>query len=774
MKQNINHIIIALALLLAGNISTHAATGYGIYVAGKEITSDNCNNFTDSQVEYNEYNKDYFVRYDPSTKTLTIHNVKIDGSGSNFRGIYNKSCDGLTIVFEGRNYFRINAACIRLEKNTTMKGTTGSLGYDSRIRLVLYNGHQGIYLCNGAQLTVEDLGVNILANVINTGDGIEGQKGTETVTLNNACLESRLYMRYPLKNIDYLTVNNSFCYLVGDSKAAYNLGGVMVTGGSTYITPNTSYNYSKKTFITDGTEAESVKIDYCKDINGYNFVDENFRNIVANYDTDFDGKLSREEASAVTEINVEGKGIRTMTGIENFFKLNKLNCQDNLINDFYMTDLIDRLPNTTGGYLVALTPGPYPEGNICREKHVEQAAAKGWMITYSSANESYKYNGHKSYGVVINGTELNVDNFEDIMSLSGVSSGPDGAAYFNPATCKLFLSDVTLNSQDNYLCLVFNKASYKDYNLTIELGEKPVYANSVSGKALCGGSPDGNIIVKGDGEIHFKSSNSSCIEAYLTVEGNATVFAETEKSNYRAFYKGSLTVRENGAVRAISPGVVFKNMDGFTLEDNATFITPHGATWDEENKQLLDADGNEVKNQEVWIGTIKQIPRIYIDDFTWPQHNRLGDYEVSTQTEGVKSVEVQYRKQNFDRTVIDPTHVFEAGEWPEIDFIIYPELGYEFISNGMQGTRVVVPTADNLTNNTYRNYSSSDGARRYFFDDYMVPTPDNSIATGIDSATNDQLQATGGTWYTLDGQQLNTKPTQKGIYLFKGKKVVVR
>jgi hypothetical protein len=140
---------------------------------------------------------------------------------------------------------------------------------------------------------------------------------------------------------------------------------------------------------------------------------------------------------------------------------------------------------------------------------------------------------------------------------------------------------------------------------------------------------------------------------------------------------------------------------------------------------------------------------------------------------GVKDVVVQYREQDFDHTVIDPTHVFKAGEWLEVDFIVYPELGYEYLT-GDSKTRIVVPTADNPTNNTYYCYNTPDGARRYYFYDYEVPTPDNSIATGIDSVANDQLHATGGTWYTLDGQQLNTKPTQKGIYLFKGKKVVVR
>lgn len=34
MKQTINYIVIALALMLAGNLSTHAATYYGFSLGG--------------------------------------------------------------------------------------------------------------------------------------------------------------------------------------------------------------------------------------------------------------------------------------------------------------------------------------------------------------------------------------------------------------------------------------------------------------------------------------------------------------------------------------------------------------------------------------------------------------------------------------------------------------------------------------------------------------------------------------------------------------------
>ena len=43
-------------------------------------------------------------------------------------------------------------------------------------------------------------------------------------------------------------------------------------------------------------------------------------------------------------------------------------------------------------------------------------------------------------------------------------------------------------------------------------------------------------------------------------------------------------------------------------------------------------------------------------------------------------------------------------------------------------------------------------------------------ATGIRSIDNVQLTID-NSWYTLDGRQLQGKPTQKGIYIYKGKKV---
>ena len=44
-------------------------------------------------------------------------------------------------------------------------------------------------------------------------------------------------------------------------------------------------------------------------------------------------------------------------------------------------------------------------------------------------------------------------------------------------------------------------------------------------------------------------------------------------------------------------------------------------------------------------------------------------------------------------------------------------------------------------------------------------------AAAIEGITPDMEN---GVWYTLDGRQLNGKPTEKGVYIVDGKKVLIK
>ncbi len=51
---------------------------------------------------------------------------------------------------------------------------------------------------------------------------------------------------------------------------------------------------------------------------------------------------------------------------------------------------------------------------------------------------------------------------------------------------------------------------------------------------------------------------------------------------------------------------------------------------------------------------------------------------------------------------------------------------------------------------------------------------DNSEATGIQSVDTKQVAADDDSWYTLQGMKLDGKPTEKGIYIYNGKKVAIK
>ena len=57
-----------------------------------------------------------------------------------------------------------------------------------------------------------------------------------------------------------------------------------------------------------------------------------------------------------------------------------------------------------------------------------------------------------------------------------------------------------------------------------------------------------------------------------------------------------------------------------------------------------------------------------------------------------------------------------------------------------------------------------------FQSDAVIGSPEEpAVINFSDSQTYEE-----GKWYTLDGLQLQQKPTQKGVYIFNGEKVVIK
>ena len=78
-------------------------------------------------------------------------------------------------------------------------------------------------------------------------------------------------------------------------------------------------------------------------IDSTNFPDEEFRQYVANFDTDEDGTLSQDEINAVSEMRIVGDDIQDLTGIDIFSNLESLFCSYTKLK----TVKLDKLSNLT-------------------------------------------------------------------------------------------------------------------------------------------------------------------------------------------------------------------------------------------------------------------------------------------------------------------------------------------------------------------------------------------------------------------------------------------
>ena len=100
-----------------------------------------------------------------------------------------------------------------------------------------------------------------------------------------------------------------------------------------------TYDYScgkgKTMSVTLHADSYTEPDDGSVKINAVNFPDDNFRTYISdNFDNENgtkDGKLSQDEIAAATAIDVSGKSIRELTGIEYFTALTTLNCSNNTL-----------------------------------------------------------------------------------------------------------------------------------------------------------------------------------------------------------------------------------------------------------------------------------------------------------------------------------------------------------------------------------------------------------------------------------------------------------
>ena len=334
-----------LAAILFAAVSAFGATDYGLTVGGVDVTSDNCSNITGEHIEKHSSATDdeYYIKYDPATKTLTFKNILIERTGSYNRAILNEDVDGLKIVFLGKNELSAeDSSPVRLNNNTTITVPEGG-------KLRVGGGDEdGITVGNGKTLIFDN--VYDCSVSASNSNGIEGATGKENLIVrNNSCVRAGGYGENHNGVYDFasLTVSDSYFDVVGYAYAIEKLGS-FTHEGAYPIVVGTGYNASAKRF---GAYWAQIAVGVCRNDETV-FPDANFRQTLYEFAKNpssgivegFPYNYYTYPVGAYTgyikdwkKMDLAGKSIANLKGIEHFYNLQTLICNDNQLTSVDLT-----------------------------------------------------------------------------------------------------------------------------------------------------------------------------------------------------------------------------------------------------------------------------------------------------------------------------------------------------------------------------------------------------------------------------------------------------
>ena len=288
-----------------------------------------------------EGKQDYHL--DPSSEGSAVKELNLSGLGiSNLKGIE------FFLNLEKLDCSNNNITHLNLSQNTKL--TQLNCQNNQLVQLVVTGCSALIYLyCNDNQL--QELNVSGQTNLL-TLDCNNNKLTTLNLENNTQLLGLKCYdnllTSLKMKNCSKLAVLNVFNNkFKGDNIGDFITNLPSVTVGELFFCKD--INSSTDNAMT-WTQAKSIKddkgwtvkmnlggtiwIDYpgldATYINEDNFPDENFRNYVSsNFDSNNDKFLTVDERYEATAINVDGKSISSLQGIELFTNLTKLECNNN-------------------------------------------------------------------------------------------------------------------------------------------------------------------------------------------------------------------------------------------------------------------------------------------------------------------------------------------------------------------------------------------------------------------------------------------------------------
>ncbi len=359
-------LLLLMAFGITGMIAS-AATKYEINVGGVEVTSDNKNNVTGGDITVASGHSGY-VKYDPSTNTLTLYNIEIERTGSGDYAVHNRKCDNLTIKIMGSCHFISDKdAGMKLQRNTTIyvadDGTNMTAALISGGRNNgNWNGKPAIAIDNDRTLTFDGTrGTVGQENLLLISGGNASSntnsviQGGSSITFKGDCKIDIDMSQFASSYQAYVFCNQTINFQSGcdvnmsaDRGVVYNCNITLGSGLKVltpYNSPYTGYTSSGFFWNNNGSVATKAHITnhYLAVLNSTYFPDNNFRNILLNmYYGGADlskGYITEGDVTRIDRINVNNENISNLQGIQYFTYLTELECQNNSISSLNVSTL---------------------------------------------------------------------------------------------------------------------------------------------------------------------------------------------------------------------------------------------------------------------------------------------------------------------------------------------------------------------------------------------------------------------------------------------------
>jgi len=312
--------ILLLMMLAVVAMTVSAATNYEINIAGVEVSSSNASYITGGDIT-----RGYGV-YNASTNTLTLYNMTIYRTGQDNYGIHNRKCDNLKIVFSGSCSIRTADNALKLERATTLNAASGSnTTFYSSARICANLKSYNYYITGSGTMRFE---ADQSAYEAIKGNGTSSTKvyfqGAEVFvsSLQRSALSS--FAAYLQSGTDLTIAGNG-------SNASVSSVSMSFSGNTTILEPYGAYYSSNSVYNSSGNQVTSGNI-YISDryallINSSNFPNNNFRNALLTLYPK--GYLTTSQLQNLTSLNVSGKSISNLTGVDKLTYLKTLNCSSN-------------------------------------------------------------------------------------------------------------------------------------------------------------------------------------------------------------------------------------------------------------------------------------------------------------------------------------------------------------------------------------------------------------------------------------------------------------